>query len=132
MTRLCLRCKSLAMGKTSPEALALAEEALGPHVCESNRSKIIVWLARDALGEIRGGCDSEVSLRTSSGWKHIHGYRSIHISEQESAEAMGEICVRAHDARLMHCDVDDRDPWPDADGPWRLEIPLAVLESTRP
>ena len=51
-------------------------------------------------------------------------------SEQESAEAMGEICVRAHDARLMHCSVDDRNPWPDADGPWRLEIPLAVLEST--
>lgn len=132
MTTLCLRCKSLAMGKTSPEAVALAAEVLGPHVCESNRSKIIVWLARDALGEIRSGCDSEVSLRTPSGWKYIHGYRSIHISEQESAEAMGEICVRAHDARLMHCDVDDRDPWPDADGPWRLEIPLAVLESTRP
>ena len=135
MTRLCLRCKSLAMGKTSPEALALAEEALGPHICESNRSKITMWIAKDALGEVRGGCESgdgcsAVSLLTPVGWKRLGGYLNIHVSQDQYSEAIGELCVRAHDSRLMHCSVDDRSPWPDADGPWRLEVPLAVLEST--
>lgn len=132
---LCLRCRSLAMGKTSPEALALAEEALGPHVCESNREKIKVWIAKDALGEIRSGCDSgdgcsAVSILTPAGWHRLGGNLNIHVSQDQYSEAVGEICVRAHDARLMHCSVDDRGPWQDADGPWRLEIPLAVLESS--
>lgn len=29
----CLRCRALALGKTSPEQIALAAEALGPHTC---------------------------------------------------------------------------------------------------
>jgi len=108
---------------------------LGPHVCESNREKIKVWIAKDALGEIRSGCDSgdgcsAVSILTPAGWYRLGGNLNIHVSQDQYSEAVGEICVRAHDARLMHCSVDDRDPWPDAGGPWRLEIPLAVLESS--
>ena len=138
MTRLdherCLRCRSLMMGKTSPEEIVRAESALGPHICESDHKKVMVWISKCESGEICAGIRSphaeQISRRTPSGWKTISGHLGLHVSEDEAAEAIGEICVRAHDARLMHCSVDDRNPWPDADCPWRLEIPLAVLECT--
>lgn len=129
----CMRCWALQRGKTSAEDVALAEDALGPHVCEADPRKIIVWIAKDSSGEIRSGIKSssteEISVRTPRGWKHVTGHLGIHVSHERAAEASGEMCVRAHRAGLMHCDVDDCDPWPDADGPWRLEVPLSVLES---
>lgn len=131
MRELCLRCRSLMMGKTSPSDVALAEEALGPHICESDRTKVMVWIAKDEAGEILGGLRSrhlqQTSRLTARGWVHVSGSLGVYISEEDAAEAIGEICVRAHDARLTHCDTDSQ-PWPDAQGPWRLEIPLAALE----
>ena len=131
MREQCLRCRSLMMGKTSPSDVALAEEALGPHTCESDRTKVMVWIAKDEAGEILGGLKSrhlqQTSRLTAQGWVRVSGSLGVHISEEDAAEAIGEICVRAHDARLTHCDTDSR-PWPDAQGPWRLEIPLATLE----
>lgn len=53
----CMRCWALQRGKTSAEDVALAEDALGPHVCEADPRKIIVWIAKDSAGEIRSGID---------------------------------------------------------------------------
>lgn len=91
----------------------------------------MVWIAKDEAGEILGGLKSrhlqQTSRLTARGWVHVSGSLGVYISEEDAAEAIGEICVRAHDARLTHCDTDSQ-PWPDAQGPWRLEIPLAALE----
>jgi hypothetical protein len=129
----CLRCLALARGNTSAESVALAEKVLGPHVCEADPRKVTVWIAKDAAGEVRGGIRSstteQISVRTPHGWKYVSGHLGIHVSPERAAEASGEMCVRAHHAGLMHCDVDDLHPWPDADGPWRIEVTLAVLEA---
>jgi hypothetical protein len=89
----------------------------------------VFWIARDADGEVRAGCGGWIDVLTPRGWERVSGAVDPAIGLENACEALGALCVRCHDARLMHCDVDDRDPWPDAPGPWRMEVPYRVLWS---
>lgn len=84
----------------------------------------MVWLARDAAGEVRGGAGDWVCVATPRGWERAPG--AADPPHPDTFEALAELCGRAHDARLLFCSVDAQ-PWPDAAGPWRIEAPFRVL-----
>lgn len=86
------------------------------------------WLTKSAAGKVRGGTDEWVNELTASGWMKASGScEGSPVSEDDAFEALAALCGRAHDARLLHCSVDDPKPWPDAPGPWRIEVSFRVL-----
>ena len=99
--------------------------AYGPRM--TGLSNPQVWINKSADGTVLAGIEDYRLRLTPAGWVRVEGSPGPPVSQDDAGEAIAALCSRLHGAELLHCDVDDRDPWPDAPGPWCIEVPFRVL-----